>query len=50
MEHGSPTLAEELAACQQRIRELEQTDAEQKAVIAEQQQVIGNRQRIAVGG
>ena len=40
MEHGSPSLADQLAACQQRIRELEQTDAEQQAVIAQQQEVI----------
>lgn len=40
MEHGSPTLADQLAACQQRIRELEQTAAEQQAVIAQQQEAI----------
>jgi transposase/uncharacterized coiled-coil protein SlyX len=40
MEHGSSSLADQLAACQQRIRELEQTDAEHQAVIAQQQEVI----------
>ena len=40
MEHGSASLADQLAACQQRIRELEQTSAEQQAVIAQQQEVI----------
>ena len=38
--HGSPSLADQLAACQQRIRELEQTDADQQAVIAQQQEAI----------
>jgi uncharacterized coiled-coil protein SlyX len=40
MEHGSPSLADQLAACQQRIRELEQTSADQQAVIAQQQEAI----------
>jgi transposase len=40
MEEGCPSLTEQLAAYQQRLRDLEQTDAEQKVVIAEQQQVI----------
>ncbi len=40
MEHGSPSLADQLAACQQRIRELEQASAEQQAVIAQQQGAI----------
>ena len=40
MEHGSSSLADQLAACQQRIRELEQTGAEQQAVIAQQQEAI----------
>jgi uncharacterized coiled-coil protein SlyX len=40
MEHGSLSLVDQLAACQQRIRELEQTGAEQQAVIAQQQEAI----------
>jgi uncharacterized coiled-coil protein SlyX len=40
MENGSPSLADQLAACQRRIRELEQTGAEQQAVIAQQQEMI----------
>jgi transposase/uncharacterized coiled-coil protein SlyX len=40
MEYGSPSLADQLVACQQRIRELEQRDADQQAVIAQQQEVI----------
>lgn len=40
MEHGSSSLADQLAACRQRIRELEQKDADQQAVIAQQQEVI----------
>jgi transposase/uncharacterized coiled-coil protein SlyX len=40
MEHESSSLADQLAACQQRIRELEQRDADQQAVIAQQQEVI----------
>ena len=40
MENGCPSLADQLATCQQRVRELEQTDAEQKAVIAQQQEAI----------
>jgi transposase len=40
MEHGSPSLADQLAACQQRLREMEQRDADQRAVIAQQQEVI----------
>ena len=40
MEEGCPSLADQLATSQQRIRELEQTDAEQKAVIAQQQEAI----------
>ncbi len=40
MEHGSPSLADQLAAYQRRIRELEQTGAEQQAVITQQQEVI----------
>ena len=40
MDHGNPTLANQLAACQQRIRELEQTAAEQQAVIARRQGAI----------
>jgi transposase len=40
MEHGSPSLADQLAACQRRIRELEQRDADQQSVISQQQEVI----------
>src|SRR3990172_5651360 len=40
MENGCPSLADQLAACQQRIRELEQRDAEHQAVIAQQQEAI----------
>jgi transposase len=40
MEYGSPSLADQLVACQQRIRELEQRDSDQQAVIAQQQEVI----------
>lgn len=40
MEDGCPSLADQLAVCQQRIRELEQTTADQQAVIAQQQEVI----------
>jgi len=40
MDHGSSSLADQLAACQQRIRELERTGSEQQAVIAQQQEVI----------
>ncbi len=40
MEDGCPSLAGQVAACQQRIRELERTNAEQQAVIAEQQETI----------
>lgn len=40
MERESLSLADQLAACQQRIRELEQRDPDQQAVIAQQQEVI----------
>ena len=40
MENGCPSLADQLASCQQRIRELERKDAEQQAVIAQQQEAI----------
>ena len=40
MDHGISSLADQLAACQQRIRELEQNDADQQTVIAQQQEVI----------
>src|SRR5690349_2821089 len=40
MEHGSPSLDDQLATCQQRIHDLEQTTAEQQAVIAQQQEAI----------
>ncbi len=44
MENGSPSLADQLAAYRQRIRELEQKDAEQQAVIAQQQEAIASYQ------
>ncbi|MFZ1932274.1 MAG: IS66 family transposase [Thermoguttaceae bacterium] len=44
MEHDSPSLADQLAACQQRIRELEQRDTERQAVIAQQQELIASYQ------
>ena len=40
MENGCPSLADQLATCQQRIRDLEQTTADQQAVIAQQQEAI----------
>jgi transposase/uncharacterized coiled-coil protein SlyX len=40
MEHGSLSLADQLAACEQRIRELEQADIRQQAIIAQQQETI----------
>ena len=40
MEHGSLSLADQLAACEQRIRELEQNDIRQQAIIAQQQETI----------
>jgi len=40
MEEGCLSLADQLAACQRRIRELEQTSADQQAVIAQQQEAI----------
>ena len=43
MEHGSPSLADQLAAYQQRIRELEQRDSEHQAVIAQQQEAIAEQ-------
>ena len=39
MEHGSSSLADQLAACQQRIA-LEQNDLQQQAIIAQQQETI----------
>jgi transposase len=44
MEHDSSSLADELAACQQRIRELEQRDAERQAVIEQQRELIASCQ------
>jgi uncharacterized coiled-coil protein SlyX len=44
MDHGSSSLADQLAACQQRIRELEQRDAQRQAIIAEQQEVISRQE------
>src|SRR5574340_1163563 len=43
MEHGSPSLADQLATCEQRIHELEQTGVRQQAVIAQQQEVIAEQ-------
>ena len=43
MEEGSPSLADQLATCQQRIRDLEQTTADQQAVIAQQQETIAHQ-------
>ena len=43
MEHGSLSLADQLAACEQRIRELEQTGAAQQVVIAQQQETIAHQ-------
>jgi len=43
MEHGSLSLADQLAACEQRIRELEQTVAAQQAVIAQQRETIAHQ-------
>jgi transposase len=40
MENGCPSLADQLVTCQQRIRELEQRDADHQAVIAQQQEAI----------
>ena len=40
MENGIPSLTDQLAACQRRIRELEQRDVEHQAVIAQQQETI----------
>jgi transposase len=40
MEDGSPSLADQLATCQQRIRDLEQTDAERQLVVTQQQEAI----------
>jgi transposase/uncharacterized coiled-coil protein SlyX len=40
MDKGCPSLADQLATCQQRIRDLEQTTADQQAVIAQQQEAI----------
>ncbi len=40
MDEGCPSLADQLATCQQRIRDLEQTTADQQAVIAQQQEAI----------
>ena len=43
MENGCPSLADQLATSQQRIRELEQTDLRQQAVIAQQQDTIAHQ-------
>ena len=40
MEHGSSFLADQLAACEQRISELEQNDLQQQAIIRQQQETI----------
>jgi transposase/uncharacterized coiled-coil protein SlyX len=44
MEHDSSSLADQLAACQQRIRELEQRDTERQAIIEQQQELIASYQ------
>ncbi len=44
MEYEGPSLADQLAACQQRIRELKQRDAERQAVISQQQELIASYQ------
>src|ERR1017187_6314061 len=43
MEEGCPSLADQLATCQQRIRDLEQTTADQQVVIAQQQETIAHQ-------
>jgi transposase/uncharacterized coiled-coil protein SlyX len=43
MEEGCPSLADQLATCQQRIRDLEQTTADQQAVITQQQETIAHQ-------
>jgi len=43
MEHGRLSLSDQLAACEQRIRELEQTGAAQQAMIAQQQESIAHQ-------
>lgn len=43
MEEGCPSLADQLATCEQRIRDLEQTTANQQAVIAQQQDTIAHQ-------
>jgi transposase len=43
MEEGCPSLANQLATCEQRIRDLEQTTADQQAVIAQQQETIAHQ-------
>jgi transposase len=44
MEHDSSSLADQLVACQQRIRELEQRDAVHQGVIEQQQELIASYQ------
>jgi len=43
MEEGCPSLADQLATCQQRICDLEQTTADQQVVIAQQQETIAHQ-------
>jgi hypothetical protein len=43
MEDGRPSLADQLATCQQRIRDLEQTDAERQLVVTQQQDAIAHQ-------
>jgi transposase len=43
MEHGRSSLADQLAACEQRIRALEQTDIRQQAIISQQQETIAHQ-------
>jgi transposase len=43
MEHGRSSLADQLAACEQRICALEQTDIRQQAIISQQQETIAHQ-------
>lgn len=47
MEQGRTSLAEQLAACQQRLEALEQRDAQSQAVMAQQAAVIAEQQEMA---
>ncbi len=50
MEEGCPSLADQLATCQQRIRDLEQTTADQQAVIAQKQEAVAPGDTAALEG